>query len=52
MKTKIVDGILYIKAESAMMGYLNAPSPFTQDGWFHYRWTKLKFDGGVLQDFR
>lgn len=33
-KTKIVDGILWIKAESAMIGYLNAPSPFTEDGWF------------------
>ena len=26
--------MLEIKAESAMLGYLNAPSPFTQDGWF------------------
>jgi acyl-CoA synthetase (AMP-forming)/AMP-acid ligase II len=34
-KTRIVDGVLQIKAESAMLGYLNAPSPFTQDGWFN-----------------
>lgn len=34
-ETRIVDGILQIKAKSAMMGYLNAPSPFTDDGWFH-----------------
>ena len=33
-KTRIVDGILQIQAESAMLGYLNAPSPFTEDGWF------------------
>jgi long-chain acyl-CoA synthetase len=33
-KTRIVDGILQIKADSAMLGYLNAPSPFTKDGWF------------------
>ena len=33
-KTRIIDGILQIKAESAMLGYLNAPSPFTDDGWF------------------
>ncbi len=33
-QTRIVDGILHIKAESAMIGYLNAPSPFTDDGWF------------------
>jgi long-chain acyl-CoA synthetase len=34
-KTKIINGILYIKAETAMLGYLNAPSPFTEDGWFN-----------------
>ena len=33
-KTRIVEGILQIKAESAMLGYLNAPSPFTEDGYF------------------
>ena len=33
-ETRIVDGVLQIKAESAMLGYLNAPSPFTEDGWF------------------
>jgi len=33
-QTRVVDGILHIKAESAMLGYLNAPHPFTDDGWF------------------
>jgi acyl-CoA synthetase (AMP-forming)/AMP-acid ligase II len=33
-ETRIVDGLLEIKARSAMLGYLNAPSPFTADGWF------------------
>src|SRR5882724_10114949 len=33
-QTRVVDGILQIKAESAMLGYLNAPSPFTADGYF------------------
>lgn len=32
--TRVVDGMLEIKARSAMLGYLNAPSPFTPDGWF------------------
>lgn len=32
--TRVVNGILQIKADSAMLGYLNAPSPFTDDGWF------------------
>jgi acyl-coenzyme A synthetase/AMP-(fatty) acid ligase len=33
-QTRVVDGVLHIKAEAAMLGYLNAPSPFTDDGWF------------------
>ena len=33
-QTRVVDGLLEIKAASAMLGYLNAPSPFTDDGWF------------------
>ncbi len=33
-ETRVVDGKLEIKAKSAMLGYLNAPSPFTEDGWF------------------
>jgi acyl-CoA synthetase (AMP-forming)/AMP-acid ligase II len=33
-ETRVVDGMLEIKAESTMLGYLNAPSPFTADGWF------------------
>jgi len=33
-QTRVVDGIWQNKAKSAMFGYLNAPSPFTEDGWF------------------
>ncbi len=33
-ETRVADGMLEIKARSAMLGYLNAPSPFTDDGWF------------------
>lgn len=32
--TRVVEGTLQIKSESAMIGYLNAESPFTDDGWF------------------
>jgi acyl-coenzyme A synthetase/AMP-(fatty) acid ligase len=32
--TKIADGRLWIRARSAMLGYLNAPSPFDADGYF------------------
>lgn len=34
-ETRIVDQVLHIKARSAMLGYLNAPSPFTEDGWLN-----------------
>ncbi len=34
-QTRVVDGVLHVKAKSAMLGYLNAPSPFTADGWFN-----------------
>jgi acyl-coenzyme A synthetase/AMP-(fatty) acid ligase len=33
-ETRVVNGILEIKAQSAMLGYLNAPNPFSLDGWF------------------
>ncbi|NJO12555.1 MAG: long-chain fatty acid--CoA ligase [Gammaproteobacteria bacterium] len=33
-ETRVVDGMLEIKARSAMLGYLNHASPFTADGWF------------------
>ena len=33
-ETKVEDGTLHIRAQSAMLGYLNAPSPFDADGWF------------------
>jgi long-chain acyl-CoA synthetase len=33
-ETRVVNGVLHVKAKSAMLGYLNAPSPFTEDGWF------------------
>ena len=28
-------GRLWIKAQSSMLGYLNAPSPFDEDGWYN-----------------
>ncbi len=31
---RVVDNLLEIKSPSAMLGYLNSPSPFTKDGWF------------------
>ncbi len=34
-ETKIVDSTLWVRAKSAMLGYLNAPSPFDEDGWMN-----------------
>jgi acyl-CoA synthetase (AMP-forming)/AMP-acid ligase II len=34
-QTEVRDGTLWIKAKSAMLGYLNAPSPFDADGWMN-----------------
>ncbi|MBL8136742.1 MAG: long-chain fatty acid--CoA ligase [Acidobacteria bacterium] len=34
-ETKVVDGTLWVRARSAMLGYLNAPSPFDADGWMN-----------------
>lgn len=28
------DGLLEVKSRTTMLGYLNAPSPFTDDGWY------------------
>jgi acyl-CoA synthetase (AMP-forming)/AMP-acid ligase II len=32
---KIVDGVLWIRSDTAMLGYLNAPAPFDEDGYFN-----------------
>jgi len=34
VQTKIEDNILYIKADNRMLGYLNAGSPFDDEGWY------------------
>jgi len=34
VETRVVDGILQIRSQSRMLGYLNAPSPFDSEGWY------------------
>jgi long-chain acyl-CoA synthetase len=41
---RIIENILQIKADSAMLGYLNAPSPFTDDGFF-ITGDEVEYDG-------
>lgn len=33
-KWRVIEGLLEVKTQTAMLGYLNAPSPFTPDGWY------------------
>jgi long-chain acyl-CoA synthetase len=48
-ETKIVDGILWIKSHSAMLGYLNAPSPFEEDGWINTGDAVEESEGGYVR---
>jgi acyl-CoA synthetase (AMP-forming)/AMP-acid ligase II len=34
LETKVVDDILWIRSESTILGYLNAPSPVDENGWY------------------
>jgi long-chain acyl-CoA synthetase len=47
-ETRVVDSLLEVKANSAMLGYLNAPSPFTEDGWF-MTGDQVEVDGDYLK---
>lgn len=45
---RVVDGLLEIKARSSMLGYLNAPSPFTDDGFFRTG-DRVEVDGEYIR---
>ncbi len=45
---KVVDNILWIRSNFAMIGYLNAPSPFDNDGWFNTG-DLVEIDGDYLR---
>lgn len=45
---RIVDGILHLKVPTTMLGYLNAPSPMTDDGWFNTG-DQVEVDGDYLR---
>lgn len=47
-ETKVVGGILWIKSEYAMVGYLNAPSEFDDEGWFDTQ-DRVEVDGDYLR---
>lgn len=47
-ETRIQDGILQIRAQSAMLGYLNHPSPLTPDGWLNTG-DEVELDGEYIR---
>jgi long-chain acyl-CoA synthetase len=47
-QTKVVDGILWVKADSAMLGYLNAPDLFDAEGWLNTQ-DAVEVDGEYLR---
>jgi len=47
-ETKIVNGKLFIKTNTAMLGYLNAPDPFDEEGWFNTE-DRVEIDGEYIK---
>ncbi|MBX9699425.1 MAG: fatty acid--CoA ligase family protein [Acetobacteraceae bacterium] len=45
---RIVGGVLWLRARSAMLGYLNAPSPFDAEGWFNTQ-DQVEVDGEYVR---
>lgn len=45
---KVRDGTLWIRSEQAMLGYLNAPSPFDEDRWYNTG-DRVEVDGDYFQ---
>lgn len=47
--TKVVDNILYIRSKNRMLGYLNAESPFDDQGWYCTKDIVECLDNGYLK---
>jgi len=43
-ETQVRDGILWVRSEFRMVGYLNAPSAFDEEGWFNTQ-DRVEVDG-------
>lgn len=46
-EVQVRDGVLWIRSAQAMLGYLNAPSPFDADGWYNTG-DRVEVDGEYL----
>lgn len=47
VETKIKNGILFIRSPHSMLGYLNAPNPFDEEGWYNTG-DEVELDGEYL----
>jgi acyl-coenzyme A synthetase/AMP-(fatty) acid ligase len=47
-ETEVREGILWIRSQYAMLGYLNAPSMFDADGWFNTQ-DQVEVDGDYIK---
>ena len=47
-ETEVRDGILWIRSQYAMLGYLNAPSNFDTEGWFNTQ-DRVEVDGDYIK---
>lgn len=47
-ETQVRDGILWIRSEFRMLGYLNAPSAFDDEGWFNTQ-DRVEVDGDYFK---
>ena len=47
-ETEVRDGILWVRSQYAMLGYLNAPSKFDADGWFNTQ-DQVEVDGDYIR---
>lgn len=47
-ETKIVDGTLWVRAQTAMLGYLNAPDLFDEEGWLNTQ-DAVEVDGEYIR---
>jgi long-chain acyl-CoA synthetase len=47
-ETKIVEGVLWVRARTAMMGYLNAPDLFDAEGWLNTQ-DAVEVDGEYIR---
>jgi acyl-CoA synthetase (AMP-forming)/AMP-acid ligase II len=45
---KIIDDVLWIKSDTAMLGYLNAPAPFDEEGFFNTQ-DVVETDGNYIR---